>query len=206
MIDPLSATPAVQAVLRTERPWWLRLMLSKFVWMALIFCVLGYVAFVWIKSMGGPTVFRDRYGLVAPLISIPVQAVACVSPFPSDLIAIANGTLYGFWLGSLYSWVAWWSAAQLQYVLGRQMRVDLNLDEQTKRLPAWLQAFPVHHPVFLILSRQIPWAGGHFSTLVPAAAGVDYRRFLWCSAIAVVPGALLYGAMGVGLLKLSGGI
>jgi len=197
----LPATHEVEGIPR--RALWRRIIRSRFVWIALAICVLGYFLYGWLDEIGGPKVFRERYGAIAPLISIPVMAVATISPFPSDLIAIANGSLYGFALGTLWSALAWWIAAQFQYLLGWQMRADLDLGEQTRSLPQWLRNFPVSHPLFLILSRQIPWAGGHVSTLIPAAAGVSYFRHAWCSAIAVFPGALLYAAIGVGLLAIS---
>ena len=183
-------------------PLWRRIVTSRFVWLALIICAGAFCSLRWLNHIGGPTVFREQYGHLAPLVTVPVMSLACVSPFPSDVIAIANGTLYGFVWGTFLSALSWWLAAQLQYVLGRQMRQEMNLDNQTRRLPAWLRKFPVGHPAYLILSRQIPWAGGHVSTLVPAAAGVSYRRYLWCSAVAVLPGSLLYAAIGVGLLAL----
>lgn len=194
--------PTRERGVATSRPLWKRIAASRFVWMAITVCVAGYGGYVWVESIGGPLVFRERFGHIAPLVSVPLQAIACISPFPSDLIAIANGTLYGFVLGSLCTWLSWWLAAQVQYLLGWQMRTDMDLASQTSRLPSWLRRFPVGHPVFLIGSRQIPWAGGHVSTLVPGAAGVNYHRYLWCSAVAVVPGSLLYAAIGVGLLSL----
>jgi uncharacterized membrane protein YdjX (TVP38/TMEM64 family) len=128
--------------------------------------------------------------------------VLAITPFPSDVIAIANGALYGFARGAALSWLAWWIAALAQFGLARWVRRDLDLERHRDRLPRWLQRFPVDHPLFLIGGRLVPWIGGHVTTLLPGAAGVAPSRFAWCSAIAIVPGSIVMPAIGAGIMKL----
>jgi len=176
-----------------------RLLLLPTTWAVILILVAGSGLAHWVSSMGGPQVFRERFGVVAPLITVPVHAIVAVTPFPSDVISVANAVLYGFWLGAALSWIGWWSGALAEYGLGRQARKEFELEIWLARVPRWLRQFPVGHPVFLIVSRQIPWLGGHVSTFVPGAYGVSLRRFAWCSAIAIIPGALVMAAIGAGL-------
>ena len=164
--------------------------------------VLGVILIRWIGLMGGPEAVRERYGYAAPMVSVPIHIVLAVTPFPSDIVAITNGAFYGFKLGALLSWIAWWIAALLEFGLGRLARKDFRLESKVDQLPNWLQRFPVDHPVFLIGARQIPWIGGHVTTIVPGAAGVQLGRFLWCSAVAIVPGSIVMPAIGAGLIRL----
>jgi uncharacterized membrane protein YdjX (TVP38/TMEM64 family) len=125
-----------------------------------------------------------------------------MTPVPSDFISIANGAAYGFLLGTGLSWLGWWLAALAEFGLGWWARKDFDLTTSLDRLPDWLRRFPVGHPVFLIGARQVPWLGGHITSFVPGAAGVGLRRYVWCSAIAIVPGAIVMAGIGAGLVKL----
>ncbi len=70
-------------------------------------------------------------------------------------------------------------------------------------MPEWLRRFPVDHPAFLILVRQIPWAGGYLTTILPGAVGVPLARVAWCAAIGTIPGSAVLAAVGAGLVELS---
>lgn len=171
------------------------------VWIIIGFLIAGFFLIRWIASIGGPEVFSERFGRVAPLITLPAHIIVALTPFPSDAIAIANGALYGFVSAVFLNWFGWWLAALLEFQLGRRTRRDFHWDDQRDRLPAWLRRLPIEAPAFLILARQIPWLGGHVTTFLPGAAGVAYRRFWWCAAVAVIPGSVLMAAIGAGLVQ-----
>jgi uncharacterized membrane protein YdjX (TVP38/TMEM64 family) len=165
-------------------------------------CLVAFGLTRWVESLGGPAGIWERFGLVAPAVSVPVHAIVAVTPFPSDVVAIGNGTIYGFWLGSVLSWFGWYIAAFIEFQIGRRADRDFDIGAWIARAPASLRRFPVGHPAFLIGSRLIPWAGGHISTLLPGAMGVPLGRFAWCAALAIVPPAMLMSGIGAGLLQL----
>ncbi|MEM7412307.1 MAG: VTT domain-containing protein [Myxococcota bacterium] len=164
----------------------------------------GYGLARWVESVGGPEGIHARFGAAAPVVSGGVQLALAPTPFPSDLLAIAHGTLYGFAVAAPLNWIAWWLASLFQFQVGRRLGASLDADTELARLPNWLRRFPVGHPAFLILGRQIPWAGGHVTTWLPGAMGVPWRRYWWCSALSIVPGACAMAAIGAGLLSAFG--
>ncbi|HMB90034.1 MAG TPA: VTT domain-containing protein [Rhodothermales bacterium] len=165
--------------------------------------LIGVLLTSWVDTIGDPAAVWERFGLLAPAISIPLHAIVAIAPLlPSDLMSVANGTVYGFWLGALLSWIGWYLASFVQFGIGRSLRNDFDVAKWMARSPAWLQRFPVTHPVFLIGARFMPYAGGHLSTLVPGALGVTLGRFAWCTAIAIVPPSLVMAGIGAGLLML----
>jgi len=164
--------------------------------------LLGAALSRWVVSVGGLETFRESYGVAAPLATVPIHVVLAITPFPSDVVSIANGAFYGFPVGVGLSWLAWWVAALLEFGLGRRTRTDFDLGSSVSRMPGWLRRFPVDHPAFLIGGRLVPWLGGHVTSFVPGAAGVKLFRYAWCSAIAVVPGAIVMPAIGAGLMNL----
>jgi uncharacterized membrane protein YdjX (TVP38/TMEM64 family) len=164
--------------------------------------ILGVILYRWVASLGGLEAFRESYGAVAPLVTVPIHIVIAITPIPADFISIANGAIYGFAMGTALSWLGWWIGGLAEFGLGWRARKDFELDRSMDRMPGWLRRFPIDHPVFLIGARQIPWLGGHLTSFVPGAAGVSLRRYLWCSAIAIVPGSVVMAAIGAGLMKL----
>ncbi len=185
-----------------NRRWWLRLLSSPTVWILVGVAILGAVLVRWIDGLGGPSAFQNKFGVIAPLVTVSLHIILALTPFPSDPIAMANGVLYGFRLGVSLSWLGWWLAGLAEFALGRRARYDFCLDTTLTKAPRWVVEIPVSHPAYLILSRQIPWLGGHISTFVPGAAGVGWRRFLWCSAIAVIPSVIIMTGIGAGIMRL----
>ena len=179
-----------------------RLLRSQGLWLALGLLLAAYLLVGWVESVGGPEAIRARYGVLAPAITSSIQILIAPTPFPSDVICVAQGALYGFWFAVGLNWLGWWLAAHIEFFVGRRLRGDFDIELQLERLPRWLRRFPVDHPVFLIFGRQVPWAGGHLTTLVPGAMGVPFVRSAWCNAIGIIPGAILTAGLGAGLLAL----
>lgn len=161
--------------------------------------LVAYATAHWLEASGGAVGLRDRFGPLAPLVSIPVHALLSATPFPSELIGVANGTIYGLWVGTLCSWLGWWCGAALEYVLVRLGVRQVEWGAAVRRVPGSLRRFPVDHPVFLIVGRQLPF-GFHAVNILAGLAGVSARRQLVCAAISNLPYAFLSAAVGAGLI------
>ena len=146
---------------------------------------------------------RTTYGLAAIAITLPTHIILALTPFPSDVIGIANGALYGLTTGTMLSWIGWWISALFEFSIGRRARHDFELGQQADRLPRFLRELPIDHPLYLICVRQVPWLGMHVGSFIPGAGGVPWKRFLWCSAIGAVPGSFLTTAIGAGIVQLA---
>lgn len=177
-----------------------RIRASRAVQIILVLMLAAWLFSRWLDSIGGPEVVREELGWVAPAVILPLQALGGFTLFAGDAIAIANGLLYGLWLGSLLSWTGWMLTAYLQYFLVRRSVHDLGLAPRSEGLPGWLERFPLDHPAFLILSR-IP-LGGTVANTAAGALGVPLWRHSWCSAVGTLPRAFFFAAIGTGLLQL----
>jgi hypothetical protein len=116
------------------------LLRSPGLWSGVLAVAISIAVLVWVHSIGGPTAVRERYGLLAPLISFLTHTVAELVP-GGDLVpfGIANGTLYGVALGAAISWLAWMVSAVIHYLVARRTAVDLDLAARLESLPAWLR-------------------------------------------------------------------
>jgi uncharacterized membrane protein YdjX (TVP38/TMEM64 family) len=186
------------------RPRWRRLLASRAAWALVASVVVAAVLFGWLDAIGGPEALRERFGWSAAVILLTGQAVSGLWPVPaSEVLALANSVLHGFWLGALLNWTGWMLAALLQYTLFRHLARDLDVERSFAMLPGWLTRFPVEHPAFLILGRVVPLPAG--PQIVGCAAGalrVPLWRYLWCAAIGIAPGAMFISGVANGLVAL----
>ena len=67
-------------------------------------------------------------------------------------------------------------------------------------MPKWLLRFPVHHPLFLILGRLVPF-GNHAVNALAGSRRVPLGRFAWASAVAFLPFSALMTAFATGLVS-----
>ena len=166
--------------------------------LGLIFA-LGGALLYGVEWLGGPEAIRATFGLGAAAFLVPVHAVLAVSPFPSEIFALAHGAIYGFELGALFTWAGWMLGAWLEYALFRRIAADVGDAANAARLPAWLRRFPAHHPAFLVLGRLVPF-GNHVVNAMAGSRGVAIWRFSWTTAVALAPFSIFVAAIGSGLI------
>lgn len=173
---------------------------SRGVQSGLAAALVGALVIGWVHLEGGPEGIRARYGVLAPLLWIPMQIVVHVTPL-GDFVpwAVLNGSMFGLWLGAFITWLAWMGSASAQYAIGRRTAQDLDWESKVARLPAWLRRLPLGHPVFLIVARAFPLMAGPIN-LAAGAARVPFSRLLWTTAIGVFPPALFLAAVGLGIV------
>lgn len=178
----------------------MRALRSRGVQSALGAIVVGALVVGWVELEGGPEGIRTHYGLLAPLVWIPMQVVVHMTPV-GDFVpwAVLNGSMFGLWLGALATWISWMGSASAQYAIGRRTARDFGWEERTARLPAWLRRLPLGHPLFLIVGRCFPLMAGPIN-LAAGAARVPFGRVLWCTAVGILPQVLFLAAIGVGIV------
>jgi len=136
-------------------------------------------------------------GPCACLAAFLFMALVAVLPIPAEIPALANGVLFGPVLGTFITWTGSLSGAALSFELGRRyghplaprilspsMRTKLD---RTSANSGWacllaLRLCPV------VAFTAVNWGAG--------LAGVMRRRFLWTTAVGVLPGAILFTATG----------
>lgn len=164
--------------------------------------VVAVAALLWVRSIGGPEVVRERYGLLAPALSLLAHTAVNTTPVGDFLPwALANGTVYGFAEGALLNWLAWLGSALLQFLIARRTAHDFALEERVDGLPRWIRRFPANHPAFLVMARWVP-LGAPVANLAAGALGVRLSRLLWCAALGAAPPAIALSALGAGMLQI----
>jgi uncharacterized membrane protein YdjX (TVP38/TMEM64 family) len=157
----------------------------------------AYLVWLWSESLGGPFGFSQRFGDIAPFVTVPVHFLLSATPFPSETIGVANGAIYGLWHGTLFGWAAWWGGSIVEYSIACYS-IQPESEAHSIRLPRWVQRIPASNPLFLIVGRFFPF-GYHAVNITAGIKQVSLKRHTLCSAVSNLIYSFAMAATGLGL-------
>lgn len=142
---------------------------------------------LWMGSLGGWAY------MAAPL----VMAAVAVFPIPAEAPAMVNGALFGPLVGTLITWLGAFMGAWISFELARRFGRPLA----ERLVPARALAKSDR------MVGQVGWLGLLGLRLVPFVAftalnwgagltAMSRPRFLWTTALGIIPGALLFTVSG----------
>jgi len=161
----------------------------------------GVVAWWVARHFGITEDWVKNAGAWGPVVAVGLYILLCFTPIPSDGITVLCGVLYGWGYGVLISWIGNTLAAMVEYFVFRDVRTVTQFDAQKKKLPKWLQKWPVNSFWFLFGVRFIPGFGGKLVSIMAGMYKVAWWRFLWTAAVANVLGSFVYILFGWGLVS-----
>jgi uncharacterized membrane protein YdjX (TVP38/TMEM64 family) len=118
-------------------------------------------------------------------------------PFPAELLTMANGMVYGPWLGSLVTWVGamlgGFAGFGLTRCLGRPF-VEKNLSpRQLCRLDDWAERQGV---ATLLVSRLLPVISFNLINFAAGLTRISWWTFAWTTGLGIIPMTGLMVVMG----------
>ncbi|SEK62778.1 Uncharacterized membrane protein YdjX, TVP38/TMEM64 family, SNARE-associated domain [Roseovarius nanhaiticus] len=147
--------------------------------------------------------YRDAHFalMVAGFIGIYFLIVAFSLP-GAAVASVTGGFLFGLGFGTAFNVIAAtlgaiaiFQAARMG--LGRALAARMEAGEGTlKRIKEGLHENEVS---VLFLLRLVPAVPFFVANLLPALVGVKFRNFVWTTALGIIPGALVFTWIGVGL-------
>ncbi|SFE51763.1 TVP38/TMEM64 family protein [Roseivivax sediminis] len=143
----------------------------------------------------------NLFGLAAAFVGVYVAIVAFSLP-GAAVASVTGGFLFGLWGGSALNVLAATAGALIIFGaartgLGRTLSERMNASEGTvKRLKARLHENEIE---VLLLMRLVPVVPFFVANLVPALVGVGWRNFALTTAFGIVPGAVVFTSIGVGV-------
>lgn len=147
--------------------------------------------------------FRDANftGLAAIFIAVYVLIVAFSLP-GAAVASVTGGFLFGLWVGTAFNVFAATIGACLIFVaaragLGEMLMARIEASNgKLKKLQAGLRENEIS---VLFLLRLVPAVPFFVANLVPALVGVRFVNFVWTTALGIIPGALVFTWIGVGV-------
>jgi len=147
----------------------------------------------WVRSLGG-------WGVAG---SIALMVAHSFLPFPAEIIAVANGMVYGPVWGSVITWVGAMagaiSAFGLVRMFGRPLLVRWLTAHQLRQLGDWSRE---SGGLTLLVARLIPAIAFNLVNYAAALAEVTWWTFIWSTGLGILPLTILLAVIGDRTLEL----
>ena len=172
--------------------------------LALLLIVAAIGGWVWLRARGidlSGMSAADVEAMVkgwAPwswLGSIALMVLHSFVPLPAEIIALANGMLFGPWWGMVVTWVGAMLGAVLAYGLARALGRPAVRGFIPARHWARLEAIPVEAGPLLVI-RLMPVISFNLVNYAAGLLGVPWWRFLWTTALGILPIVITMVVMG----------
>ncbi|MFW8635110.1 TVP38/TMEM64 family protein [Cribrihabitans pelagius] len=147
--------------------------------------------------------FRDRNFLGMAAMFMAAYILIVLFSLPGATVAsVTGGFLFGLAAGTALNVVsATIGAAGIflaaRWGLGRTLTAKLEAAEG--RIETLKHGLRENEAEVLLLLRLVPAVPFFAANLLPALVGVKFRTFLWTTALGIIPGALVFTWIGVGL-------
>jgi uncharacterized membrane protein YdjX (TVP38/TMEM64 family) len=144
--------------------------------------------------------FVETWGAWAMLGSITLMVLHSVLPIPAEIIAVANGTLFGWLWGTAITWTGAMLGAALSFgiarSLGRPTLRRLASAHVHRRIEQWQG-----RPGYLLMIRLASVISFNLINYAAGVTGLGWWRFLWTTALGILPITVASVVLGQELLE-----
>ncbi|MEM9845525.1 MAG: TVP38/TMEM64 family protein, partial [Pseudomonadota bacterium] len=147
--------------------------------------------------------FRDSHFAALALAFIGIYVLIVAFSLPGAAVAsLTGGFLFGLALGTIFNVTAATIGAVAIFLaarwgLGRALTAKMDNAEGTLR--KFRDGLREHEISVLLLMRLVPAVPFFVANLLPALVGVRFINFAWTTIVGIIPGALVFTWIGVGL-------
>lgn len=145
-------------------------------------------------------------GMWGVLASIGFMVLHSFIPFPAELVAIANGMIYGPVVGTLITWTGAMLGASVAFclarTLGRPFVERMVSRNNWQRLDEWAAQDGWR---VVLVSRLIPVIAFNMVNYAAGLTRLTWWQFLWTTGIGILPLTLLMVIMGDNIESLGWG-
>lgn len=148
-------------------------------------------------------VFRDENfpGLVLIFVATYVTIVAFSLP-GAAVMSVTGGFLFGLAFGTLFNVISATIGATAIFMAARWglgASLSAKMDASEGRSKQLKQALHDNEISVLFLLRLVPAVPFFVANLLPALVGVRAWNFIWTTALGIIPGAIVFTWIGVGV-------
>jgi uncharacterized membrane protein YdjX (TVP38/TMEM64 family) len=143
----------------------------------------------------------DSWGMWAALGSIGLMVAHSFVPFPAELVAMANGMIWGPLWGTLITWTGAMLGAWLAFGLARWLGRPFVLAMLPERHHAAIDAWAARQGAgALLFSRFIPVISFNLINYAAGLTAISWWTFSWATGLGILPLTFLMVLAGHGLL------
>jgi uncharacterized membrane protein YdjX (TVP38/TMEM64 family) len=148
-------------------------------------------------SVEGIERIAEAWGAWAPVASIALMVLHSFVPFPAELIAIANGMLFGQVWGTVVTWIGAMLGAALAFALAQRLGKPLVDRFIVRKTWAGAEALDACCDArTLLLARLVPVISFNLINYAAGVLGVGWWRFLWTTSLGILPITVASVALG----------
>ena len=138
------------------------------------------------------------YGALAPVISAILMIFqSVIAPLPAFLITFANGTLFGFWWGSLLSWSSSMVGAACCFYIARYLGIERITRLISQPAVDKTNDFVEKYGTYAILiARLMPFISFDVVSYFAGATRMRFLGFWIATGIGQLPATLVYSYLG----------
>jgi len=136
-------------------------------------------------------------------ISIALMVAHSFVPFPAEILACANGMIYGPLWGTVVTWIGAMLGASVAFglvrLLGQPFIHRMLKDAQREKLALWSRD---RGGAALLTARLIPVIAFNLINYAAALTEISWWTFLWATAIGILPLTALSAILGDQMLTM----
>ncbi len=155
------------------------------------------------STVAGAAALIRSWGTWGMAASITLMVVHSFLPFPAEIVALANGLVYGAVWGAVLTWFGAMLGASAAFGLGRMLGrpvVERFLPSAYKqRLADWSHT---RGSVTLLVSRMIPVIAFNMINYLAALTEISWWSYLWATALGILPLTILFAILGDRMLRM----
>ena len=162
---------------------------------------------IWLYHVDGSVQELERlledWGMVAALVSIGLMIAHSFAPIPAEMLAVANGMLFGPVWGVVITWIGAmlgaWLAFALARTLGRPFVESIVPERRWNMLDRWSQR---RGSAVLLVSRLIPVISFNLINYAAGLTTISWWTFTWATGLGILPITILAVLTGAGILTI----
>lgn len=137
------------------------------------------------------------WGMWSAVGSIVIMILHSFVPLPAEIIAMANGMVFGGFWGIVLTWVGAMLGAIISFALARWLGQPLVRRVVPARHWDALQSWEADQGAMaLLMARLIPVISFNLINYAAGLAGVKWPVFLWTTAVGILPLTILSVLLG----------
>ena len=150
------------------------------------------------QSIETARTYIKSYGALAPVVSAILMIFqSVIAPLPAFLITFANGTLFGFWWGSLLSWSSSMVGAGFCFYIARALGIQRITELISQPAVDKANAFVEKYGTYAILiARLMPFISFDVVSYFAGATRMRFLGFWIATGIGQMPATLVYSYLG----------
>ena len=150
------------------------------------------------QSIETARAYIASYGVLAPVVSAILMIFqSVIAPLPAFLITFANGTLFGFWWGSLLSWSSSMIGAALCFYIARGLGIQRLTQLISQPIVDKTNDFFEKYGTYAILvARLMPFISFDVVSYFAGATRMRFLGFWIATGIGQMPATLVYSYLG----------